>query len=132
MLEVLNKLERAVTLALIVLLAMVVVLATLELAWIIVTDVVTPPFFLLEISELLDVLGLFLLVLISVELLETMKAYLKQNVVHFEVVLTVAMVALMRKIITLDLKELPPLTLVGIAAIVLALAMAKWLFRRAR
>jgi uncharacterized membrane protein (DUF373 family) len=131
MLDMLKKFERAVTTTLVVLMAVVVLLATIELAWIIIQDIVTPPVFLLEIDELLDIFGLFLLVLIGVELLETIKAYLKDNVVHFEVVLTVAMIAIARKVITLDVKDLPAMTLVGIAAIILSLAAAKYFFRRA-
>ena len=130
MLEQLKKFEKAVTVALVVMMAVVVLLATVELGWIIVKDIFTPPVFLLEIDELLDIFGLFLLVLIGVELLETIKAYLKENVVHFEVVLTVAMIAIARKVITLDVKDLPAMTLVGIAAIIVALAAAKYFFRR--
>ena len=131
MLEQLKKFEKTVTVALVVMMAVVVLLATVELGWIIVKDIFTPPVFLLEIDELLDIFGLFLLVLIGVELLETIKAYLKENVVHFEVVLTVAMIAIARKVITLDVKELPAMSLVGIAAIIVALAAAKYFFRRA-
>ena len=131
MLDLLKKFEKAVTVTLVVMMAVVVLLATIELGWIIVKDIVTPPVFLLEIDELLDIFGLFLLVLIGVELLETIKAYLKENVVHFDVVLTVAMIAITRKVITLDVKELPGMTLVGIAAIIVALAAAKYFFRRA-
>jgi hypothetical protein len=40
-------------------------LATLDLAWIVVQDVITPPMFVLEVSELLDIFGLFMLVLIG-------------------------------------------------------------------
>ena len=130
MLELLKKFEKAVTVTLVVMMAIVVLLATVELGWIIVKDIITPPVFLLEINELLDIFGLFLLVLIGVELLETIKAYLKENVVHFEVVLTVAMIAIARKVITLDVKELPSLSLVGIAAIIVALAAAKYYYRR--
>jgi uncharacterized membrane protein (DUF373 family) len=132
MLELLKKFEKAVTGTLVVLMAVVVLLATIELGWIIVQDIITPPVFLLEIDELLDIFGLFLLVLIGVELLETIKAYLKDNVVHFEVVLTVAMIAIARKVITLDVKDLPAMTLVGIAAIIVALAAAKYFFRRTK
>ena len=132
MLDLLKKFEKMVTVTLVVLMAVVVLLATIELGWIIVQDIITPPVFLLEISELLDIFGLFLLVLIGVELLETIKAYLKENVVHFEVVLTVAMIAIARKVITLDVKELPSMTLVGIAAIIVALAAAKYFFRKAK
>jgi len=129
MLDMLKKFERAVTTTLVVLMAVVVLLATIELAWIIIQDIVTPPVFLLEIDELLDIFGLFLLVLIGVELLETIKAYLKESVVHIEVVMTVAMIAIARKVIILDVKDLPALTLVGIAAIIVALAIAKYFYR---
>ena len=131
MLDLLKKFEKMVTVTLVVLMAVVVLLATIELGWIIIQDIITPPVLLLEINELLDIFGLFLLVLIGVELLETIKAYLKENVVHFEVVLTVAMIAIARKVITLDVKELPSMTLVGIAAIIVALAAAKYFFRKA-
>ena len=130
MLEQLKKFEKTVTVALVVMMAVVVLLATIELGWIIAKDIITPPVFLLEIDELLDIFGLFLLVLIGVELLETIKAYLKENVVHFEVVLTVAMIAIARKVITLDVKDLPAMTLVGIAAIIVALAAAKFYYSK--
>jgi uncharacterized membrane protein (DUF373 family) len=127
----LKKFEKVITVTLVVMMAIVVLLATIELGWIIIKDIITPPVFLLEIEELLDIFGLFLLVLIGVELLETIKAYVKENVVHFEVVLTVAMIAIARKVIILDVKELPSMTLVGIAAIIVALAAAKYFFRKA-
>jgi len=130
MLDMLKKFEKVITVTLVVMMAIVVLLATIELGWIIIKDIITPPVFLLEIEELLDIFGLFLLVLIGVELLETIKAYVKENVVHFEVVLTVAMIAIARKVIILDVKELPSMTLVGIAAIIVALAAAKFYYRR--
>jgi uncharacterized membrane protein (DUF373 family) len=132
MLDLLKKFEKAITVTLVAMMAVVVLLATIELGWIILQDIITPPVFLLEIDELLDIFGLFLLVLIGVELLETIKAYLKDNVVHFEVVLTVAMIAIARKVITLNVKELSSMTLVGIAAIIVALAAAKYFFRRTK
>jgi hypothetical protein len=130
MLEFLKTFERAITSTLLGLMMIVVSLATLELTWIILQDIISPPVFLLGISELLDIFALFLLVLIGVELLETIKAYLKESVVHFDVVLSVAMIAIARKVIILDIKELPGMTLVGIAAIILALAAAKYFYRR--
>lgn len=130
--DLLKKFEKAVTVSLVVMMALVVLLSTVELGWIIINDIITPPAFLLEIDELLDIFGLFLLVLIGVELLETIKSYIKDNIVHYEVVLTVAMIAIARKVIILDVKELPSMTLIGIAAIILALAAANYCFRRAK
>jgi uncharacterized membrane protein (DUF373 family) len=66
-------------------------------------------------------------VLIGVELLETIKAYVKENVVHVEVVFTVAMIAIARKVIILDVKELSGLTLMGIGVIIIALSAGYYL-----
>lgn len=115
--------------ALLVLMAGVVLLATIELAWILVKDVLTPPLFLLEVHELLELFGLFLLVLIGIELLHSVKNYIVRREFHLETVLIVAMVAVARKIIVLEPKELPEGALLGIAALVLALALGYYIMR---
>lgn len=129
MLPYLEKFERAITSALLVLMACVVLLATIELAWILVKDVLTPPVFLLEIDELLELFGLFLLVLIGIELLHSVKTYIVRREFHLQTVLTVAMIAVARKIIVLEPKELPEGTLFGIAALVIALAVGYYVMR---
>ena len=130
MLDVLKKFEKVVLLALVFMMSVVVFLSTLELGWILIRDIVTPPVVLLDIDELLDVFGFFLLVLIGIELLETIKTYFVEHVIHAEVVIEVAMIAIARKVIILDVKELPSLTLLGIAAIIITLAVAYWLVKR--
>ena len=119
--------------ALMVMMAVVLGLATLDLGWIIVKDVITAPYLLLDITELLDIFGLFMLVLIGIELLETiMKTYLMEGKPHFEVVLSVAIIAIARKVIILDLKEVDSLSLFGIAAIVIALTAGYFLMKRSQ
>jgi uncharacterized membrane protein (DUF373 family) len=130
MTEILKKFERIVVLTLIVMMMVVVVLATVELGWIIIKDIISPPIFLMEIKELLEIFGFFLLVLIGVELLETIKAYLVEGVIHVEIVLEVALIAVARKVIILDLEKYGSLTLVGIAALILALAVACYAVKR--
>lgn len=132
MLAYLKKFERVVVLMLIAMLSIVVLLAVGELGWVLVQDAITPPVLILEINELLDIFGLFLLVLIGIELLEMMKAYLAEGVVHSEVVLTVALIAIARKIVVLDARDYSGATLVGIGVIIVALAAAYWVIRRAR
>lgn len=101
----------------------VVLLATVELGWVLAKDVLTPPYFLLEIDELLEVFGQFLLVLIGIELLHSMKVFVQERRLHLEAVLAVAMIAVARKIIVLDPKDLPDGALWGTAALMLALAV---------
>ncbi len=132
MLRHLDTFERVITHALLVMMAAVVLLATIELAWIVGKDMLSPPLFLLELDELLELFGLFLLVLIGLELMHSVKIYIERRVVHLETVLTVAMIAVARKIVVLDPKELPEGTLLGIAAIALALTLGYYLVRRSR
>lgn len=122
--------ERIIVFALIIMMTSVLLLTTVDLGWLIVRDILSSPMFLLEVEELLDIFGFFLLVLIGVELLETIKAYFDEHVVHAEVVLEVAMIAIARKVITLEVKEMASLTLVGIGAIIVALAVAFYFVKR--
>jgi len=126
----LEKVERVIVLSLLLMMVLVVFLSTVELGWIIIKDTITPPAFLIEIDELLDIFGMFLLVLIGVELLETVKMYITQKAVHVEVVFTVAMIAIARKVIILDIKEVPSLTLIGIGSIIVALSAGYYLLKR--
>jgi hypothetical protein len=66
LLPYLGTFERIITRTLLVLMTGVVLLATVELVWVLGKDVVTPPLFLLELDELLELFGQFLLVLVEV------------------------------------------------------------------
>lgn len=122
MLGLLKKFETIIVMTLAGLLAATIAFSTLELAVTLFQDLVSPPILMLEMHELLDIFGLFLLVLLGLELLETMKAYLRENIVHVEVVMIVAIIAIARKVIILDLKVLDGMTLIGLAALLAALA----------
>jgi uncharacterized membrane protein (DUF373 family) len=121
--------ERVIVLALMAMMILVVLLSTIELGWIIIQDIITPPYILPGIPELLEIFGFFLLILIGIELLETIRAYLVEHLVHVEVVLEVALIAVARKVIILEPKEMPSLTLFAIAALILAMAVAFFLVR---
>lgn len=123
--------EHVVVYALIGLMSLVIVVATGELGWLIYRDLSTPPILTLEIEQLLDLFGFFLLILIGVELLETIKAYLVEHVVHVEIVIEVALIAIARKVIVLDLSKHSGVTVLAIAALVLALACAYFIEKRA-
>ncbi len=127
-----RRFERFVVVALIVMMMIVIFLGAIELGWLIVVDIISPPIILLEVGELLDIFGFFLLILIGVELLETLKAYLRDNVVHVEIVLVVALIAIARKVIVLDLSKHDGLTVFAIAALIVALAVGYVLVRQAR
>jgi uncharacterized membrane protein (DUF373 family) len=133
MFSILKKFEKVTIQALMIMMAIVLLLATLDLGWLIVKDIITPPFVFLSVGELLEIFGLFMLVVIGIELLETiMKTYITEDNPHYEVVLSVAIIAIARKVIILDLKEVESLSLVGIASIIIALTAGYFLMKKGR
>jgi uncharacterized membrane protein (DUF373 family) len=127
----LTKIQKFTVVVLAGLLAVVVLFSTLHLGVLIAQEIWTPPRFLIRVQGLLEIFGYFLLVLIGVELLGTLKAYLKRDVLHVRVVLEVALIAIARKVILEEPNEVPGLTLLGIAALILALAIAFYFERQA-
>jgi uncharacterized membrane protein (DUF373 family) len=128
----LTKVQKFTVLALAAMLCVVVFLSTLHLGVLIAEEIWAPPRFLIRVQGLLEIFGYFLLVLIGVELLETLKAYLKKDVIHIRVVLEVALIAMARKVIIEEPNAVPGLTLFGIAALILALGIAFHVERQAR
>ena len=128
----LERFETIILYSIIVMLMVVLLLTTAELAWVLIQDIISPPLGLIAIEQLLDLFGFFLLILIGLELLESVKAYLVSHVIHVEIVLEVALIAIARKVIVLDLEKYGATTLLGIAALVLATGAAIYLIKHTR
>ena len=124
------KIEKFTVMVLAAMLVVVVVLSTVHLGTRIAKEIWGPPRFLISVDGLLDIFGYFLLVLIGVELLETLRMYMKQDIIHVRVVLEVALIAMARKVIILEPHTVPSLTLLGIAAVILALGVAFYFERQ--
>jgi len=129
--KTIRQAEQIIIHTLIVMMAIVLILATIELGYVLVNSILESRFLMIDLDKLLDIFGIFLMVLIGIELLDTIKVYLKENVVHVEVVVLVAIIAIARKVVIMRAEELPGATLLGIAAIIIALAFAYFLIRKA-
>jgi uncharacterized membrane protein (DUF373 family) len=125
MLALLKRFEQLMAWFLSILLVAVIVLATVDLTVDLIKNVLyIAPHFLVGVDELLSLFGSFLIILLGLELLASVKSFLQDDVIHVEVVLMVAVIALARKVIILELHEPTPLTLVGVATLLLALAIS--------
>ncbi|MBW1901715.1 MAG: phosphate-starvation-inducible PsiE family protein [Deltaproteobacteria bacterium] len=128
----LKKFERFIVIGLLAMMIVVVLLGTVELAVILVEQMVKPPrFILLNINEMLNIFGFFLMILIGLELVETLKVYFVDEMVHVEIVFLVAIIAITRKVIILDVKTMEPLNLIGLACIILALSVGYFVLKKA-
>jgi uncharacterized membrane protein (DUF373 family) len=130
LITLITRIQGYIILALIVLLVLVILTSTVHLGWLIAHEMWQPPRFLIPVQGLVEIFGYFLLVLIGVELLESLKAYLKDDVIHVRVVIEVALIAMARKVITEEPHGVAPLTLFGIAALIISLAVAFYFERQ--
>ena len=126
----LKKFEKVIVTALLALMMLAVFASTVELGIILWQQLVKPPVMLLNLEEMLEVFGFFLMVLIGLELLESIKAYLDKSRIHVEVVLLVAIVAVARKIIILDYKSMTADMLFAISFAIITLGIGFYLVRR--
>jgi uncharacterized membrane protein (DUF373 family) len=130
--RILTVVEKSVLYVLMALMAIVLILATIDLIYTLVAAILTPPVFVVALDKLLEVFGIFLLVLVGLEVLATLRAYFKEHVVHAEIVLLAAMIAVSREAIILDVAHLDPIIPFAIAVLILALATAYFLVKRAQ
>lgn len=126
--------ERGVLSALQLLLMALVVLAVLDLVWLLWRGATTTLMAIDSVDELRKALQRgfagILLVLIGLELIETLRAYLHDHHVRLEAVLVVAVIAVGRHIIQLDLEHMNGLSMLGVAVLMLALTVGYFLVRR--
>ncbi len=81
-------------------------------------------------KNLFTAFGLFLNILIALEILENITAYLRKSVIHVELVIATSLIAVARKIIILDLKNTEGLKVIGLGVAVFALSISYWIIRR--
>jgi uncharacterized membrane protein (DUF373 family) len=135
MIEIVNKFEKIVYAVLMTLLMLVLATSLIDLVWLLYQSLIVTTPYLLETHELITVLGSFLLVLIGVELLDTIKAYFHENTIHVEIVVLLAIIAVARKVILLDPTGMTGsefgFELMGIGVIVVGLAGGYFLIKKA-
>ncbi len=102
LIKTVNTYEKLIYAILIAMLMIVLIAALVDLVFFLYQALLVDTPYPLEQRELVGVLGAFLLVLIGVELLDTIKAYFVENAIHVEIVVLLAVIAIARKVLILD------------------------------
>jgi uncharacterized membrane protein (DUF373 family) len=126
-----KKFENIIINSLVVLMATVVLLSTMRFIQTIGIEILKPPYLMLNSDQLFEIFGFFFIILIGLELLESLKVYGKEDVIQVEIILSIALIAVARKVITLDVPHTSGLTLLGVASIILSLSAGYLLIRKA-
>ena len=113
-------------------LALVTLIATLDVIYTLSKYLILPPVSL-QINELLNFFGSILLVLIGVELLETFKTFQLDKTVNVLSVFLVALITIARKVVIMDMNNDPnDMELLGFSAVIISLSLGYYLINRSR
>jgi uncharacterized membrane protein (DUF373 family) len=129
-LKYIHKIEILVSKILSIALIIVILIALVDLIVVLSKSLLlSAPLGFLNIT-LIEIFGLFLNILIALELLENVTSYLKKHIVQVELVVVTALIAVARKIIIFDPKQYDKVDLIALAIASLALSASYWLIRR--
>ena len=133
--KIFHHFERIIVLILLFLMGIIIVISTFELIITVFEGIVnhnnSKTFMFLDMRELLQIFSFILLIVIGLELFETIKYYLNKHVIQADFILLVALTAIARKVIVLDYSKTDERLLIGIAATILALSVGYFLIKRA-
>jgi len=126
----LHKIIRVAVKVLAVLMVLVIVWGIGDVVYVLYQRLTQPPFFLLQINDILATFGAFLAVLIAVEIFINISMYLSTNIIPVRLVVATALMAIARKVIIFDFDDITPPFIYGTAAVVLALGITYWLITK--
>jgi len=104
--HILHKIIRHAVRVLAVLMVFVIIWGIFDVIWVLYQRLREPPFFLLNISDILTTFGAFLAVLIAIEIFLNITLYLRDDIIHVKLVVATALMAIARKVIVFDFKAL--------------------------
>jgi uncharacterized membrane protein (DUF373 family) len=123
-----EDIEVLVSKALSLLMVLVVLAAIGDLAVFLFRELFDTPYGKFN-TTLFKIFGLFLNILIALEILENITAYLRKHVFQVELVIVTSLIAVARKIIILDLEKVTGIDIIGLGVAVLALSISYWIIR---
>ena len=126
-----QRFEGVVAFVLTIVVALIILVALYRLSASVVAGLVLGVLDPLDPSAFQKVFGEVLTLLIALEFNHTLQYVVRreQSIIQTKVVVLIALLAIARKFIILDLGEVSPGQLVGLAAVALALGICYWLMR---
>jgi uncharacterized membrane protein (DUF373 family) len=128
-LKFIHRIENIVSKILSLALIVVIAVSVFDLIIVLVRDLFTTESYGFFGQTLIEIFGLFLNVLIALELLENITAYLKKHIVQVELVVVTALIAVARKIIIFDPAKYEKNDLIALAFASIALAASYGIIR---
>ncbi|MCF8362363.1 MAG: phosphate-starvation-inducible PsiE family protein [Prolixibacteraceae bacterium] len=128
--KAISYIEKVLIYGIILLMSFSLILAFIDVVFEIGARIFEKTYFVVDADSLIDLFSTFLVLLIGIELLETVKLYLKEDKVHVELVILVAIIALSRKVIIWDFNKYNVNEMFSLAAMIIALGVTYVLVKK--
>jgi uncharacterized membrane protein (DUF373 family) len=125
-----HTIENLVSKVLSVALIIVIIVSLYDLVVILIKDLFTTEPMGFFSKTLIEIFGLFLNILIALELLENVTGYLRKHIIQVELVVVTALIAISRKVIIFDANKYDKEDLIALTFGTLALAASYWLIKK--
>lgn len=123
----LHKIIKIAVKALAILMVFVIFWGVGDVIFVLYQNLMAPPVMLLSITDIFKTFAAFLAVLIAIEIFQNIAMYLRTDIIPIKLVLATALMAIARKVIIIDFKDLSPMYIFATAAVVLALGVTYYL-----
>ncbi len=128
--RILNASIRIAVKFLAMLMVFVIILGVIDVLYVIYQKIISPPLFLLTINDMLATFSSFMAVLIAIEIFLNITLYIRSDVIPVKLVVATALMAISRKVIVFDFKNLSPEYVAASSLVVIALGVTYWLLDR--
>lgn len=132
MIKLIKHLEKFLIWGIIFLMSVILVLAFIDILYVIKEKALESPKFIINANGLMDIFSLFLLLLIGLELLETIKTYLRDDIIHVEFIILISIIAVARKAIVWDFEKYSTEQLISLAVMMVALGVTYFLIKSSK
>jgi uncharacterized membrane protein (DUF373 family) len=132
--KIISAVELVIVTALQALVILLVIVATVVLFVLFTNNLLTEAHRIESIPSLLEAMQTsfagILIVVLGLELLDTLKAYFVEHHIRLEVILVVAIIAVGRHVIQVDFEHTPGTVLIGLSSVILALTLGYYLVKK--
>ena len=113
-----------------VLMVLTIFWGVVDVIFVIYRRLILPSVQELAVADIVVTFGAFLAVLIAIEIFLNITLYIRKDVIHVKLVVATALMAIARKVIVFDFKEVSPPLVLATGAVVLSLGITYWLLER--
>jgi uncharacterized membrane protein (DUF373 family) len=113
-----------------ILMVLVIIWGVADVVYVLYQRLMSPPFMLLKIEDIVATFGTFLAVLIAIEIFVNITVYIRKDVLPIKLVVATALMAIARKVVIFDFKEMPVMYIFATSTVVISLGVTYWLISK--